>query len=113
MRLGLGVAALLGLVLLAGCKIGGADKDALPPVGEAAIDVVHAQCIRSGGEFVHANGGFLCQSVPRDAGKACSSGRDCESACLARSRSCAPVTPLLGCNEILNDGGVAVTQCIE
>ncbi|WP_284162493.1 hypothetical protein [Frigidibacter sp. SD6-1] len=113
MRRGFQGLAVLGLVLIAGCKVGGADRGALAPVGEAATDLVHAQCIRSGGEFVHATGGFLCQSVPRDAGKACSSGRDCESACLSRSRSCAPVTPLLGCNEILNDGGVAVTQCIE
>lgn len=102
------------VLLLAACVLPQAGKDRLPPVGEQYMDQVHADCIRKGGEFVPGrSGGFLCMSVPRDAGNSCNSANDCESECLARSRTCAPVKPLLGCNDILTGSGVAVRQCVE
>ena len=108
------ILALTGLLALAGCKPLAGDKDDEGLVGERFMDSVHAQCIKKGGEYLPADkGGFVCMSVPSDAGKSCDSARDCESACLARSQTCAPVLPLLGCNEILTDSGAAVTQCID
>ena len=49
----------------------------------------------------------------RDGGKSCKRERDCEGLCLARSRTCAPIQPLFGCNDILQDNGVMVTLCID
>lgn len=106
--------AAAALALLAAACVPGGEKG-LPPVGEAAVDQVHAQCIAGGGDFLrHENKkNFVCERVPRDAGKACQKASDCESACLARSHSCAPVVPLLGCNEVLTESGLAVTECVE
>ncbi len=103
------LAALLGL---AACK--GAESGRLDPVGEGFMDDVHAQCVRKGGDFMPAdNGSFVCMSVPSDAGKSCERASQCQSACLSRSRTCAPVLPLLGCNDVLTDSGLAVTQCVD
>lgn len=106
--------ALVALALLAGCKPGGGGG-ALEPVGEQRMDIEHKACLKSGGDYLRLGTAnvFYCQTVPRDAGKSCSRASDCESACLARSRTCAPVKPLFGCNEVvLDDGGVA-TQCVD
>ncbi len=105
--------ACAALLMVAACKP--APDRALDPVGEALMDREHAACLRSGGEFLRLGKAnqFFCQKAPSDAGKSCSRASDCESACLARSRSCAPVKPLFGCNEVLNDFGGPVTQCID
>jgi hypothetical protein len=89
---------------------GGAD---LPAVGQARVDEIHAACVKSGGSFLPESGAFICVTVPKDAGKSCRKASDCESACLARSGTCAPVKPLRGCEEILTESGIAVRQCIE
>lgn len=72
-------------------------------------------CERRGGVWSTAAGGIasFCQTPLRDAGKACTQAGDCEGQCLARSRSCAPVAPLFGCHEILNDFGQVLTECIN
>lgn len=54
-----------------------------------------------------------CIFQTRDAGKRCDRESQCESACLARSGTCAPFKPLFGCNEILQDNGMRVTQCLD
>jgi len=56
---------------------------------------------------------FLCYRQTRDANKECSKASDCDGLCLARSRTCAPYTPLYGCQEVLTDNGQQATQCIE
>lgn len=55
----------------------------------------------------------FCQTPTRDGGKFCRKSTDCEGYCLARSQSCAPVTPMFGCQEILNEDGRVLTQCIN
>ncbi len=106
--------ALSGLGLMGACQFAGAGRDAAVPVGQSFMDQAHAGCIRKGGDYISTKGGsFVCLMVPKDAGKSCQRADDCQSACLARSRSCAPVEPLLGCNEILTGSGIAVTQCID
>ncbi|MGB3148355.1 MAG: hypothetical protein WBA91_11455 [Paracoccaceae bacterium] len=112
-RLGLVVGGAVLALFLVACQ----DQKAgdLPPVGQEKMDLTHAQCIAKGGNFqpLKNTSAFLCVTTPKDAGKFCQSANDCESACLARSRTCAPVKPLLGCNEVLTESGLAVTQCLE
>lgn len=106
---------LLIVVALASCKPPGSSPvgGALPAVGQDRMDEIHADCVKSGGSFMPNGGAFVCMSVPDDAGKHCEKASDCESACLARSRTCAPVKPLLGCEQILTESGLAVQQCVE
>lgn len=106
----------LGLVmalLLAGCLPPG--KTALPPVGADLVAAQQAACEKKGGTFgpIGKSGALTCFTTPRDAGKSCRVGSDCEAGCLARSMSCAPIKPLAGCNEIINDLGQRFTQCVE
>lgn len=72
-------------------------------------------CLKSGGDFRAAGLGarMICFTTPRDAGQACTKATDCDSACLARSRTCAPVQPLIGCNAILDNAGREVTLCVD
>lgn len=64
--------------------------------------------VRSGDTIV-----FACVRKTRDSGQQCTKGSDCEGECLARSMTCAPFDPLLGCNEILQDDGLRVTLCLN
>ena len=54
-----------------------------------------------------------CVFQTRDGGKRCTRESQCEGLCLARSGTCSPIKPLFGCNEIFQDNGARVTQCIE
>ena len=56
---------------------------------------------------------YTCIFRTKDAGEHCSKGSQCEGECLARSGTCSPIRPLLGCNEILQDDGRRVTLCID
>lgn len=108
---------LIGLLALAACKpfgaADGADSEQLPLVGQERVDAARFECIAHGGSWAARNGGFICQMRTKDAGKSCTSGNDCEGDCLARSRTCAPAKPLLGCNEILTEAGYPMQQCVE
>jgi hypothetical protein len=72
-------------------------------------------CLAKGGQFMSGgiSGLKVCFETPKDAGKSCKTSSDCESDCLARSKSCAPVTPLFGCNAILDSLGREVTICVD
>jgi len=106
-------AALLAAVLaVASCTPDTAPD--LPPVGAAAVAAERAACAARGGNLVPLGVSVLiCQRPTQDAGKACTRADDCEGACLARSRSCAPATPLTGCNEILTSVGQVITECLQ
>lgn len=112
----IGAVALI-LIAVAACKPpgsgAGSAADDLPTVGQDRMDEVHADCLKSGGSFMPNGGAFVCMKVPSDAGKRCEKADDCESACLARSRTCAPIKPLLGCEDVLTGSGMAVRQCVE
>lgn len=54
-----------------------------------------------------------CLRQTRDGGKSCSDKDQCDGQCLARSKTCAPFDPLLGCNDVLQDNGATVTLCID
>jgi len=71
-------------------------------------------CERKRGNWADTGGGLMiCMLPTRDGGKRCTRESQCEGVCLARSQTCAPVKPLMGCNEILQDNGSRATLCIE
>lgn len=88
------------------------------PVAEAPARVLGPEelaCAKTGGKWSVAGkaGGMSCVHILRDAGKSCHKKSDCEGDCLARSNTCAPIAPLFGCNEILQNNGAMVTLCID
>jgi len=73
-----------------------------------------AACDAKGGRYgPGGKSGLVCYLTTRDGNQSCSKATDCEGLCLAPSRSCAPVQPLLGCNEILDEQGTRSTICID
>ena len=72
-----------------------------------------AKCVTGGGNFTKASGGFICVNRTQDANKSCTSSNQCQGACLARSGTCSPVTPLVGCHDIITDNGGMATVCID
>lgn len=109
--------SLLVCVLLApliGCQNDG-------PLGNAEsseqIGATDAQilCERTGGRWAPsgAETTFTCFRDTRDANQSCSSASDCEGLCLARSRTCSPVKPFLGCHETLTEAGLPATLCVN
>ena len=91
------------------------DEAAAPPPQEPVKSASQIACEKKGGRFANAGNSttFVCVRETRDGGKSCSRETDCEGLCLARSRSCSPITPVLGCQEILTQDGIRVTQCVE
>jgi hypothetical protein len=98
-----------------------------PATGEVADPLATAQptpvvktagqilCEQHGGRFVAfgKTGAMLCQKPTSDGGKQCRRESDCDGVCLARSNSCAPVKPLLGCQDVLQNDGRRVELCID
>lgn len=91
----------------------GAAAEAAPPPPPKPPEQI--ACEKKGGTWASAgsSGARACVRRMRDGGKQCLNGRQCEGDCLARSRTCSPIAPLFGCNEILQDNGARVTQCLE
>lgn len=93
----------------------GADVKAEAPPTPMIKTATQKACERKGGIFASAgkSGAKTCVKRTRDGGKQCKREQDCEGVCLARSRTCAPATPLLGCNDILQGDGRRVSLCID
>ena len=91
------------------------EEVATPPPPEPPKSPRQIACEKKGGRFAKAGNSttFVCVRETRDGGKACRRETDCEGLCLARSRSCSPITPVLGCQEILTQDGLRVTQCVN
>jgi hypothetical protein len=71
-------------------------------------------CEKRKGRWLKVKGDLrTCVFQTKDGGKRCERESQCESVCLARSRTCAPMKPLYGCHEILQDNGARVTLCLE
>lgn len=105
--------ALMLLAALAACKPGEKAPAPLPPVGEAKMALEQAACEKRGGQWAGSSGARVCLERLKDGGKSCATGADCEGDCLARSMTCAPVRPLLGCNEIITSAGLRVSECVN
>ncbi|MEZ5685289.1 MAG: hypothetical protein R3D78_05055 [Paracoccaceae bacterium] len=105
------VMVLVVLALLTGCKPEGSVP--LEPVGEARVAAAQAACEKGGGIWSVGAFGGICTRLTRDSGTSCRKAGDCEGLCLARSMTCAPVHPLLGCNDILTETGARATLCVD
>ncbi|MDZ7908966.1 MAG: hypothetical protein U5N10_12580 [Gemmobacter sp.] len=92
--------------------VNAAEVPAVPAVLKTEEQVA---CERRGGSWspVPGSSARSCVNRTRDAGRSCQKRSDCEGECLARSRSCAPIRPLFGCNDILQADGRQVTLCID
>ena len=100
-------------------------EDAIPqtapeiePAPEAVVAVktpMHLACERRGGRWSRAgsaNASF-CQTPTGEGARQCTKSSDCDGNCLAKSGTCAPYTPLLGCNDVLDAMGRMLTECIN
>ncbi|WP_435258003.1 hypothetical protein ACSBLW_18140 [Thioclava sp. FR2] len=85
------------------------------PAAAAPKSASQLACEKAKGVWTLAGSGSaaFCQKPTRDGGKLCRASTDCEGYCLARSRTCAPITPMFGCQDILNEDGRMLTQCID
>lgn len=83
-----------------------------PPEAKSAAQLA---CEKQGGMWTATGMAAMksCIKRTRDAGKQCRRESDCDGVCLARSRTCAPVKPLFGCNPILQDDGREVVLCLD
>ena len=96
----------------AGARV--AETPATPPPPEAVKSPSQIACEKTVGRFAKAGNStpVVCVRETRDGGKSCRRETDCEGLCLARSRSCSPITPVLGCQESLTRDGLRVTECV-
>ena len=96
----------------AGARV--AETPATPPPPEPVKSPSQIACEKKGGRFAKAGNStpVVCVRETRDGGKSCRRETDCEGLCLARSRSCSPITPVLGCQESLTRDGLRVTECV-
>ncbi|ACM01616.1 hypothetical protein [Cereibacter sphaeroides] len=87
------------------------ETTAEPP--PAVVSPSQLACEKAGGSYVAVKALFTCVKTPPDAGRRCARESDCSGRCLARSQTCAPLDPLLGCNDILDDEGRRITLCLD
>lgn len=108
---GHGAALFLAAMTLSACLEAGESA----PAGESRVAAQEAACLADGGRWDTAGASqlMICYRPTRDAGEACTRASDCQGYCLARSRTCAPVTPLYGCNDVFGVTGMPSTVCLE
>jgi hypothetical protein len=105
-------ALIIALFALAGCQTDGSGTGATAGDGfENFSEDGQARCTKKGGLWVEDRGFFRCVRQTGEATKSCTSGRDCKGECLAASKTCSPFDPLLGCTEVLSDGGLLQKLC--
>ncbi|NRA98413.1 MAG: hypothetical protein HRU32_01130 [Rhodobacteraceae bacterium] len=107
---------LIGALALAACEDTAQDSapDPATEFGPGFAAAQEQQCVDQGGTFSPGpKGSMVCLMETGEGTQSCTTANDCSGACLARSRTCSPIMPLLGCNEIITSDGLAITQCIE
>ena len=100
------------LTLLAACQTE-SDPTKGPHTGydakEEAACVADCGMYRLAGAFMQ----YLCIKPTPDAGQSCRKESDCNSFCLAETKTCAPVTPMFGCQLILLEDGTEAEICVD
>ncbi len=76
-------------------------------------DQIRCEKAKGRWQAIGGGAGHLCVRNTRDGGESCQKEGQCDGQCLARSRTCAPIDPLLGCNEVLQEDGRRVTLCLN
>ncbi len=86
-----------------------------PEVTVVPVSPQQLSCEKSGAQWATAgdSGANLCVRRTRDGGKSCSKKSDCSGQCLARSETCSPIEPMIGCNDVLDSDGRMVTLCLN
>ncbi len=69
-------------------------------------------CAASGGTLVDAYAGPVCAMPEPDAGAACTGSEQCSGVCLAETRTCAPLRPMIGCFEYIHQGEI-LEICVD
>lgn len=109
-------ALLLVPLLMALGPCGGPEPVAGPgPIAPETFEAQKTLCERRGGRFGTMGPKSalnVCFMRTKDSNQRCTTSDDCEGVCLARSRTCAPVVPLLGCNEVVLSGGITAVDCV-
>jgi hypothetical protein len=107
----LALLALAAALLVAACQ----PESDLPPVGEELVALQKARCEADGNIWGPAGstGAFVCFRRTRDGGNRCTSANDCSGVCLARSQTCSPFDPLIGCQEVLTASGTRAMLCVD
>ncbi len=90
-----------------------APAPALDPANTEVLDSERVLCEEKGGMWSRAGGGYSCVFATRDANRYCTAASQCEGYCLARSSTCAPVTPLYGCHDIVSGSGGMQRVCLQ
>lgn len=105
----------LFLLALAGCRDTGGPETDFPEFGPGFERLAEEACTADGGTWRPggAAGTMTCFRDTGEGTKGCAMASDCKGLCLARSRTCAPVTPLFGCNDVLGSDGRRSTLCID
>lgn len=90
-------------------------KAIIDPGNTKALESERVICEEKGGLWsqVGARGAFTCVSATRDANQFCTASNHCEGHCLARSGTCAPFTPLIGCHDVVSKNGGMMTVCVD
>ncbi len=109
------LAALFVLVAVVACDEDSPDTAESQSIFPDITKTESEACERSGGSWGKAANGqsFVCYRNLPDANQICQTSRDCAGICLARSRTCSPVTPFYGCHEVISQAGVTQTVCLE
>lgn len=107
--------AILAILALAACQEGPPEPVSAGAFGPEVAAQAETACLNKGGRWGRGglSGGMICYETTRDANQSCDSADDCQGLCLARSRTCSPVTPVFGCNDILTSLGAEATLCID
>ena len=108
-------AAAVFLIALAACQEDGPNPSNNQNAFPDLLQMQREACEKDGGSWGVAatKASFVCYRPTRDANQSCRAASDCEGVCLARSRTCAPVKPFLGCHQVLSNTGVVQTLCLE
>lgn len=87
----------------------------IDPANTEALESEKVICEEKGGLWSRVGNGraFTCVSATRDANAFCTAASHCEGYCLARSGTCAPFTPLIGCHDVVSKDGGMMTVCLD
>lgn len=110
------VLAIIGLIfVLSACDEDGPGSETSESLFPDATQEQQKACERKGGRWGPAkvDGFFVCYRDFSDANEPCQTSDQCQGQCLARSRTCTPVSPLYGCYEVISSGGFRQTVCVE
>lgn len=108
-------ATLFVLIALVACDEDSPDQSEPQSIFPQTLDGEREACEGSGGTWGGVGNGiaFVCYRNLPDANKVCETSSDCAGMCLARSRTCTPITPFYGCHEVISDAGLRQTVCLE